>query len=276
MKNDAYQIAYRTITSEAARSERSSAFGDDDIGQHSWTTPKELLDMISACELNERSVVMDVGCGAGGPAMFVAQQSGCQVTGVDIDDQGIEMANAEAIRRGLSHRCRFQIHNAADPFDFPDASFDLIFAIDSIFHIPQRENFLTEARRMLTHRGKLFFTDAGVVNGQISGEEFQLRSFNGAAYFAPAEYNKSVLEKTGFEVISSQDLTESNEKIAQRRFDARIELRDSLVEVEGEVAYRGRQAYLHKVAELCHERRLCRYAYLAKKGCSVKHPGNGL
>jgi len=265
MKNDAYQIAYKTITSEVARSERSRAFGDDDIGQHSWTTPGELLNMISACELNERSVVLDVGCGVGGPAMFVAQQSGCHVTGLDIDEQGIKMANAIAAKRGLSDRCQFQIHNATNPFNFPDASFDLIFAIDSMFHIPRRKKFLIEVRRMLTHQGKLFFTDAGVVNGQISDEEFQLRSFNGVAFFAPIEYNKTILEQTGFEVAYSEDLTENNEKIAQSRFDARTDLHSPLIDAEGEVAYRGRQAYLHKVAELCRERRLCRYAYLAKK-----------
>lgn len=265
MKNDAYQIAYKTITSEVARTERSRAFGDDDIGQHSWTTPGELFNMISACELNERSVVLDVGCGVGGPAMFVAQQSGCRVNGLDIDEQGIKMANAIATKRGLSDRCQFQIHDATKPFNFPDASFDLIFAIDSMFHIPRREDFLIEVKRMLTRQGKLFFTDAGVINGQISGEEFQLRSFNGAAFFAPMEYNKTILEQAGFEVACSEDLTENNEKIAQSRFEARADLQKSLIDAEGEVAYRGRQAYLQKVAELCRERRLCRYAYLAKK-----------
>ncbi|MCP4981135.1 MAG: methyltransferase domain-containing protein [Gammaproteobacteria bacterium] len=264
MKNNAYQIAYRTITSEAARSERSRAFGDDDIGQHSWTTPGELLNMISACELSEQSVVLDIGCGAGGPALFVARQSGCHVTGLDIDEQGIKIANARAAKQGLSDRCQFQVHNATNPFNFPDASFDLIFAIDSIFHIPHRENFLVEVRRMLALQGKLFFTDAGVVNGQISGEEFQLRSFNGAAFFAPLEYNKTILEQAGFEIAHSEDLTENNEKIAQSRFEARADLQNPLVDAEGEVAYRGRQAYLHKVAELCREHRLCRYAYLAK------------
>lgn len=272
MKNDAYQIAYKTITSEAVKSERSIAFGDDDIGQHSWTTPGELLDMISACELNARSVVLDVGCGAGGPAMFVARQSGCHVTGLDIDAQGIKMANARAAEQVLSDRCQFQIHNATNPFNFPDASFDLIFAIDSIFHIPHRKNFLIEVRRMLTHEGKLFFTDAGVVNGQISGDEFQLRSFNGAAFYAPIEYNKAVLDKTGFELLHSEDFTENNEKIAQNRFDARADLRDSLIDAEGEAAYHGRQAYLHKVAELCRERRLCRNAYLAKKLEKISDP----
>lgn len=265
MTNDAYKIAYRTIVSQAGITERLRAFGDDDIGQHSWTTPNELLGMIEACELNAQSRVLDVGCGAGGPAMFVAQQSGCRITGFDIDKQGIKMANTLAIERDLSDRCQFHLHNATDPFDNLDASFDLIFAIDSIFHIPQRERFLSEARRMLNNRGRLFFTDAGVVNGQIGGEEFLLRSFNGAAFYAPIEYNKAVLEKTGFELLHSEDLTENNEKIAQNRFDARADLRDSLIDGEGEAAYHGRQAYLRKVAELCRERRLCRFSYLAKK-----------
>ena len=265
MKDEPYQIAYRTIDSDAVRSERTRAFGDDDIGQHSWTTPEELLDMISACRLNQQSVVLDVGCGAGGPAMFVAQQVGCRVIGLDIDEQGIKAANALAVKRGLSASCQFQVHDAAVSFNYADESIDLVFAIDSVFHIPQRKDFLIEVRRLLSRQGKLFFTDAGVVNGQISGEEFELRSFNGAAFFAPPGYNQAVLEQSGFEVLRCVDLTENNERIAQSRYDARVDLESSLIEVEGEIAYRGRQAYLAKVAELCRQQRLCRYGYLARK-----------
>lgn len=265
MKNDAYRIAYGTITSDAARAERLRAFGDDDIGQHSWTTPAELRSMISACELHEQSVVLDVGCGAGGPAMFVARRSGCRMTGLDIDQQGIEIANTLAASQDLSDRCQFQPQNATHPFDFPAGTFDLVFAIDSIFHIPQRERFLIEVSRVLTPNGKLFFTDGGVVDGQISGEEFRLRSFNGPAFYAPSDYNETILDKTGFEIVSCEDSTEINEKIAQGRYDARSDLRDSLIDAEGESAFNGRQAYLQKVAELCRERRLRRYTYLARK-----------
>ncbi len=79
------------------------------------------------------------------------------------------------------------------------------------------------------------------------------------------DYTRTILEQTGIEIACSEDLTENNERIAQSRFDARTDLLNPLIEAEGEAAYRGRQAYLHKVAELCRERRLCRYAYLAKK-----------
>ncbi len=265
MTNDAYRIAYRTLTSQAGKSERQRAFGEDDIGQHSWTTPAELLGMIDACRLNTDSRVLDIGCGAGGPALFVAERSGGRVTGLDIDEQGVKAANTLAKERELSNRCHFIMHDAADPLEFNGKGFDLVFAIDSIFHIPRRERFLSEVRRILNTGGRLFFTDAGVVNGQISGEEFQLRSFNGAAFYAPAGYNEALLSNAGFELLHSEDLTESNERIAQKRFEARVELRSSLIEVEGETSYRGRQVYLAKVAELCRERRLCRFSYLAQK-----------
>ena len=173
--------------------------------------------MISSCELNEESVVLDVGCGAGGPAMFIARQSGCRVTGLDIDEQGVSRARSLALENGLSDHCRFEIHDAGNPFEFTDCKFDLVYAIDSVFHIPRRNEFLLEAMRILKPGGKLFFTDAGVVNGQISGEEFRLRSFNGPAFYAPAEYNPVLLEQAGFEIISIEDLTGSNEIIARRR-----------------------------------------------------------
>ena len=141
------------------------------------------------------------------------------------------------------------------------------------FIFRDRENFLTRSKANVNPvKERLFFTDGGVINGQISGEEFQLRSFNGAAFYTPAEYNKTILEQTGFEVVYSEDLTENNENIAQNRFDARTDLQKLLIDAEGEVAYHGRQAYLHKVAELCRERCLCRYGYLAKTLEKISDP----
>src|SRR5262245_3285113 len=52
--------------------------------------------------------VLDVGSGIGGPARYFASAHGCRVTGIDLTEEFVEVANALTKRCGLSDRVGFQ------------------------------------------------------------------------------------------------------------------------------------------------------------------------
>jgi hypothetical protein len=54
--------------------------------------------------------------------------------------------------------------------------------------------------------------------------------------------------------------------ISQRRHDARMRAREDLIVLEGEHTYEGQRRFLAMVHLLASERRLSRYAYLARTG----------
>ena len=61
--------------------------------------------------------VLDVGCGLGGPARFLAATHGCHVTGIDLSQPFIEAARMLTERCGLADRATFLQGDALDlPF----------------------------------------------------------------------------------------------------------------------------------------------------------------
>jgi ubiquinone/menaquinone biosynthesis C-methylase UbiE len=72
--------------------------------------------------------VLEVGCGTGGNACYIANKYSCCVTGIDIAEQMVTMAQARAEQLRITDLVTFKMGDAYD-LDFPDGSFDVVFTI---------------------------------------------------------------------------------------------------------------------------------------------------
>src|SRR6516165_1349361 len=81
MKFDLYDTSYDHYAAEAQQEVRRETYGED-IGQTGWMTTEELCRFLQLLVLDAESNVLEVGCGAGGCALFMARQTGCRVTGI--------------------------------------------------------------------------------------------------------------------------------------------------------------------------------------------------
>ncbi|MDI2031359.1 methyltransferase domain-containing protein [Saccharopolyspora sp. TS4A08] len=116
-----------------------------------------LTDMvIDRLRVDDTHHVLDVGCGIGGPALRTARRTGARVTGITVSEAQIEQAKAVARSEGL--RLDFQLADALR-LPFPDASFDAVFALESMMHMPDRRQVLGEIARVLRPGGRLVLTD---------------------------------------------------------------------------------------------------------------------
>jgi len=70
--------------------------------------------------IEPHSAILDVGCGLGGPARFLAATYGCHVTGIDLSQPFVDAAQMLSDRADLSSRLTFQQANALD-LPFADA-----------------------------------------------------------------------------------------------------------------------------------------------------------
>ncbi|RVX38742.1 methyltransferase family protein [Nonomuraea polychroma] len=102
--------------------------------------------------------VLDLGCGTGGPGVRLARATGAEVVGVSISTEDVAQASALAQAEGMAEQARFQFGDAlALPFE--DGSFDAVFAIETLVHVPDRVLVLKEIARVLRPGGRMAVTD---------------------------------------------------------------------------------------------------------------------
>ena len=100
-----YDGAYARSSEELYAAIRRDAFGED-IGQFSWLTADEYGTFADRLAIDTGSHVLEVACGTGGPALFLASRTGCRVTGVDLHEAGSRLDRPRP-GAGPADRARF-------------------------------------------------------------------------------------------------------------------------------------------------------------------------
>jgi tocopherol O-methyltransferase len=98
--------------------------------------------------------VLDIGCGVGGSALWLADRYGCRVTGMTISPVQAGMATRKAKARGLSGSVRFDV-NDANLWQPEPASFDVVWIVESSEHFPDKKHFFERCAVALRPGGTL-------------------------------------------------------------------------------------------------------------------------
>lgn len=260
-----YDLSYGNFRAGLYAEIRREAFGED-IGQNSWHTADEQDRFLTWLELSAGKRLLDVACGAGGPALRIAATSGCAVAGVDIHEAAVATAQALAKERGLVARAEFRSADASKGLPFADASFDVVTCIDALNHFPDRPKMLAEFARLLKPGGRLLFTDPIIISGPLSNAEIAIRTSAGFYLIVPRGYDELVIAEAGLLLLLAQDLTESMSKVADARHRARAARAEALREIEGHQPFEKEQEFLAVTATVAREGRLSRYVFVAQKG----------
>ncbi len=259
-----YNQNYGNFQVELYAQIRREAFGED-IGQNSWLTSDEQDRFLQWLDLSPEKTALDVGCGAGGPALRIAGITGCSVVGIDVHEQAVATASSLAAQRGLAERAEFRSADAAGPLPFPDAAFDAITCIDAINHFSDRPRVIAEWTRLLKVGGRLLFTDPITLTGPLTNAEIALRSSAGVYLFVPHGYDERILSQCGLQLLVCEDVTANMAKVAEARHAARASRGAALREIEGDQAYDGQQEFLDVAARVAREGRLSRFVYVSQK-----------
>lgn len=109
-----------------------------------------------AFETNDKSLkILDVGCGIGGTSRYLARSIGdkANVTGITLSPNQVERATSLAKDRGINN-VNFQVMDALN-MDFPDNSFDVVWACESGEHMPDKKRYVEEMVRVLKPGGRI-------------------------------------------------------------------------------------------------------------------------
>ena len=152
-----YQLVYWNVVRAPARTIDNVWYAD--LGERWYRatdTPIALLRAESrhrnpwiASVIGEAPLrVLDLGCGAGFLANDLAGR-GHRVTGLDTTPENLEVARAHG-------RATYVVGDARR-VPFPDASFDVVCAMDLLEHVDDPDAVIAEAARVLVPGGRLFF-----------------------------------------------------------------------------------------------------------------------
>lgn len=268
---DHYGAQYSHFAADAYTEIRRETF-DEDIGQNGWTTAEEQDRFIAWLTVGPGDRVLDVACGAGGPARRLARITGCDVLGIDTHEEGLARAREMAAQEGLADRASFARIDAGGPLPFPDASFDAVVCIDAISHLPARPAVLAEWARILKPGGRVLFTNPITVTGPLSNTEIAIRASIGFFLFVPPGYDEEVLRDAGLRLAVREDRTDNMETVARRWHAARAAREAVVRRLEGDETFSGQQTFFAVSARLARERRLSRFVYVASKPPAADSP----
>mmetsp|Transcript_7498 Transcript_7498/g.11944 ORF Transcript_7498/g.11944 Transcript_7498/m.11944 type:complete len:273 (-) Transcript_7498:42-860(-) len=169
--------------------------------------------------------IVDVGCGIGGSSRYLARRwPEASVMGVTLSPFQAERARELTEAEGLSDRVHFQVADALD-LPFQDASFDLVWSLESGEHMADKERFTREMGRML-QPGGLFICAQWCHRNMpppLTDEETKLLQELYAAYSLPyivaVDEPKAIAKSTGlFTAIETDDWSEAVRKLKRILF----------------------------------------------------------
>ena len=148
--------------------------------------------------------LLDLGCGLGGAVRYFAQEHGCRVTGIDLSEEYVNVANALAARVGLDARVRCEPGNVlALPFE-PEG-FDGAYMFHVGMNIEDKARLFAEVRRVLVPSGIFGIYDVmRLASGDLS---FPVPWAGGpeSSFVADAASYRRLLEAAGFEVLKERN-----------------------------------------------------------------------
>jgi tocopherol O-methyltransferase len=114
--------------------------------------------MAEIAKIKATDFVLDAGCGVGGSSIFLAANYSCSVCGITLSSRQVKEAAINADKCSVEHKVFFEAQNFCST-NFADNTFDVVWAIESVCHAPEKTDFLKEAYRILKPGGRIIVAD---------------------------------------------------------------------------------------------------------------------
>lgn len=175
------------------------------------TNRREALEHAHAVVLGELGPedrrVLDLGCGVGAAASYLAERRAVEVVGVSISPEQIRLAERFTARTPPRlGSVSFQVADFTDlPRDF--GGFDLAFAIESFVHAEPDAAFFREAARVLRPGGALVVIDDFRSGHRTDARLDDFRAGWNVASLDTVEEAAEKAARTGLDLVDSRDLS---------------------------------------------------------------------
>lgn len=180
----------------------------DHFHARGFAATRELADLLP---IRAGDRLVDIGCGVGGPARYLASRFDCHVDGVDITGPFVQAANHLSELTGLQDRVTAQLGDGQN-LPYQDSLFDGGFSQHVTMNVPDRDRFFSEAFRVLRPGAFFALTEHGLGDGRVPHHPVPWSDDGDHEHLMRPEETVARLEDAGFRDI---DITETGEKYLQ-------------------------------------------------------------
>lgn len=203
-------------------------FGDEypeGVDPYSYISVSELERIAAEIDAGRDETIADLGCGRGGPGLWVAAATGARLIGIDISTNALDAARARAEAMGIRERVEF-CEGSFESTGLPTGSVDGVITVDALLFTVDKAAAFRELRRVLRHGGRLVFTSWDY-HRQPAGRPPQVEhhgplltaaGFDVLAYEETPDWRRRVTETTAGLIENVEELAaESGDDVAETR-----------------------------------------------------------
>lgn len=153
--------------------------------------------------------VLDAGCGVGGSSIWLARNAGCRCVGITLMESQARLARGYAAR-GKAAGARFAANDFTLPA-FKPGTFDVVWALESFDHAPDKAAWLREMHALLKPGGRLILADGfrapGPMDPALAKDYARFLSGWAVPHLCTLEELTSWARSAGFETLHAEDIS---------------------------------------------------------------------
>ena len=167
------------------------------------------IEIADLAQLQPHHTVLDVGCGLGGSARYIANEYGCSVVGIDLTDEYVDVANKLTEFVKLTDKVSFQQGSALE-LPFPSENFDIVWTEHTQMNIPYKGKFYSELSRVLKPKGRLVFHDVFLGTARAPHYPTPWAEYDSLSSLCTQEEAKTAIQNSNLEVNEWKDKSEQS------------------------------------------------------------------
>jgi cyclopropane-fatty-acyl-phospholipid synthase len=204
--------------------------------------------------------VLDIGCGWGGMAIYLARHAGVTVHGITLSEEQLALARERARDAGVADRITFELVDYRD-LVARGARYDRIVSVGMFEHVgqPQFERFFRDCANLLTDDGVMLLHTIGRMGKPGSTDAFTRKYIFPGGYIPALSETVAASEKVRLIASDVENLRLHYAKTLRAWYARCVEHRETIVAMFDERFYRLWTFYLSGATAAFESGAMCNY-----------------